>query len=157
MRMTKRHFHQNSLRRHLKEKREEGDDDEAPRLPSMIAASWEEIDAVDDKATKEPPVSIEDGVDPQVPGERNDGTPVTMQNRERLFDPSSTSNQTPSTATIFQVDAPSMTSTPQRGDQRSMGLDTNDHGSSADKCWETKRTIQPSCHDQHKQHDSAWT
>jgi hypothetical protein len=110
------------------EKREEGDDDEAPRLPSMIAASWEEIDAVDDKATKEPPVSIEDGVDPQVPGERNDGTPVTTQNRERLFDPSSTSNQTPSTATIFQVDAPSMTSTPQRGDQRSMGLDTNDHG-----------------------------
>jgi len=35
----------------------------------MIAASWEEIDAADDKATEEPPVSIEDGVDPQVPAE----------------------------------------------------------------------------------------
>ena len=62
------------------EKWEEGDDNKAPRLPSMIAASWEEIDAADDKTTKERPVSIEDGVDPQVPGEQNDGTPVTTQN-----------------------------------------------------------------------------
>ena len=110
------------------EKREEGDDDEAPRPPSMIAASWDEIDAADDKATKEPPVSIEDGVDPQVPGERNDGAPVTTGNRERLFDPSSSSNQTPSTASSVQVDAPSMTPTPQRGDERSLGLAANDHG-----------------------------
>ena len=110
------------------EKREEGDDDEAPRPPSMIVASWEEIDAADDKATKEPPVSIEDGVDPQVPGERNDGTPVTTGNRERLFDPSSSSNQTPSTTSYVQVGAPSITPTPQRGDERSLGFAANDHG-----------------------------
>jgi len=94
----------------------------------MIAASWEEIDAADDKATKEPPVSIEDGVDPQVPGERNDGAPVTTANRERLFDPSSSSNQTPSTASSVQVVAPSMTPTPQREGERSLGLAANDHG-----------------------------
>jgi hypothetical protein len=110
------------------EKREEGEDVEAPRPPSMIAASWEEIDAADNKATKKPPVSIEDGVDPQVPGERNDGTPVTTGNRERHFDPSSSSNQPPSTASSVQVDAPSITPTPQRGDERSLGLAANDHG-----------------------------
>jgi hypothetical protein len=110
------------------EKREEGDDDEAPRPPSMIAASWEEIDAADDKATKKPPVSSEDGVDHQIPGERNDGAPVTTGNRERLFDPSSSSNQTPSTASYVQVGAPSFTPTPQRGDERSLGFAANDHG-----------------------------
>jgi len=110
------------------EKREEGDDDEAPRPPSMIAASWEEIDAADDKATKEPPVSIEDGFDPQVPGERNDGAPVMTGNRERLFDPSSSSNQTPSTTSYVQVGAPSITPTPQRGVERSLGFAANDLG-----------------------------
>jgi hypothetical protein len=94
----------------------------------MIAASWEEIDAADNKATKEPPVSSEDGVDPQIPGERNDGAPVTTGNRERLIDPSSSSNQTPSTTSYVQVGAPSITPTPQRGDERSLGFAANDHG-----------------------------
>jgi len=110
------------------EKREGGDDNEAPRPPSMIAASWEEIDAADNKATKKPPVSSEDGIDPQVPGERNDGTPVTTGNCERLFDPSSSSNQTPSTTSYVQVGAPSITPTPQRGDEQSLGFTANDHG-----------------------------
>jgi hypothetical protein len=95
------------------DKWEEGEDNKAPHPPSMIAASLEEIDAADNKATKKPPVSIEDDVDPQVPGERNDGTPVTTGNRERLFDPSSSSNQTPSTASYVQVGAPAITPTPQ--------------------------------------------
>jgi len=53
---------------------------------------------------------------------------VTMGNRERLFNPFSSSNQTPSTASSVQVDAPSMTPTPQRGDEQSLGLAANDHG-----------------------------
>jgi hypothetical protein len=113
------------------EKREEGEDDEAPRPPSMMAASCEEIDAADHKATKatkRPPVTIDEGVDPQVPEERNDGTPANTGNQGSRFDPSSSSNQPPSTASNVQVGTPSITPTPQREDQRSLSLAINDQG-----------------------------
>ena len=100
------------------EKREEGEDDEALRQPSGMAASCEEIDAADHKAS----------VDPQVPEERNDGTPVNTENQGSLFGPSSSLNQQPSTASNVQVCAPSITTTPSSGDQRSMGLADNDQG-----------------------------
>jgi hypothetical protein len=52
------------------DKFEEVEGDEAPRPPSMIAESSEEIGAADQDAMKRPPVSIEGGVDPQVPAEK---------------------------------------------------------------------------------------
>jgi uncharacterized OsmC-like protein len=140
------------------EKREEGEDDEAPRPPSMMAASCEENDAADHKATKatkRPPVTIDEGVDPQVPVERNDGTHMKQRNRQEIInrvmreideafdndgtpantntrnrgsrsDPSSSSNQPPFTASNVQAGAPSITPTPQRRDQRSLSLAAND-------------------------------
>ena len=140
------------------EKPEEGEDDEAPHLPSMIASSCEENDAADHKATKattRQPVMIDEGVDSQVPEERNDGTHMKQRKRQEIInrvmreideafdndgtpantntgnrgsrsDPSSSSNQPPFTASNVQVGAPSITPTPQRRDQRSLSLAAND-------------------------------
>jgi hypothetical protein len=113
------------------EKREEGEDNEAPRPPSMMAASWEEIDAADHKATKatkRPPATIDEGVGPQVPEERNDGTPANTGNQGSRLDPFSSSNQPSTTASNAQVATPSITPTLPRGDQRSLGLAANDQG-----------------------------
>ena len=79
--------------------------------------------------TKQRPlVTIDEVVDPQVPEEQNDGTPVNMENQGSLLGPFSFLNQPPSTASNVQVGAPSITPTPLRGDQRSLGLAANDQG-----------------------------
>jgi hypothetical protein len=139
------------------EKREEGEDNEAPHPPSMMAASCKEIDAADHKATKRPPVTMDESVDSQVPEEQNDGTHMKQRNRQEIInrvmreideafnnngtpvntntgnrgsrlDPSSSSNQPPSTASNVQVGTASITPTPPRGDQRSLGLAANYQG-----------------------------
>jgi hypothetical protein len=134
---------------HEEEKREEGEDAEAPRPPSMMAEGCGEIVAAGHEARKKPPVSIQDGVAPQVPEERiasaqegegnitimqdivntlmqeiddvfnNDGTPVNMQNQESLLDPSSSSN--------VQIGAPSIPPTPQRGDAPRLATNNQGH------------------------------
>jgi hypothetical protein len=77
--------------------------------------------------TKQRPlVTIDEVVDPQVPEEQNDGTPVNTGNRGSRLDPSSSSNQSPFTASNVQVGAPSITPTPQRRDQQSLSLAAND-------------------------------
>jgi hypothetical protein len=115
---------------HEEEKGEEGEGNRAPRPPSMMTEACKENVAAGHKATKKPPVLIQDGVAPQVPEERiasaheadgnitimqdiinslmqevndvfnNDGTPVNMGNQESLLGPSSSSN--------VQVGAPSI-------------------------------------------------
>jgi hypothetical protein len=134
---------------HEVEKREEGEDTEAPRPPSMMAEGCGEIVAAGHEARKKPPVSIQDGVAPQVPEERiasaqegegnitimqdivntlmqeiddvfnNDGTPVNMRNQESLLDPSSSSN--------VQIGAPSIPPTPQRGDAPRLATNNQGH------------------------------
>jgi hypothetical protein len=77
---------------------------------------------------KKPTEVILVGVDHQVPDEQNDGTPVNMENQGSLLGLSFSLNQPPSTASNVQVGAPSITPTPLRGDQRSLGLAANDQG-----------------------------
>jgi hypothetical protein len=135
-----------------KEKREEGEEDEAPGPPELIVVSYKAIDNTDQEVKKKSPESIEEGVDPQVPQEQiasvheaevninslqdiigslheicsNNGTPVTMDHRESLLDPSSLSDQQHPTASNIQVGASSNTPTPQDGDRPS--LVGNDQG-----------------------------
>jgi hypothetical protein len=125
------------------EKREEGEEDEAPGPPELIAASNEAIENADQEAKKKSPEIFEDVNNPQVPGEGvapvhetevninsaqdiigslhevfdNDVTPATMENREGLMDPSSSSDQQHPTASNAQVGAFSISPTPQGGDR----------------------------------------
>jgi hypothetical protein len=135
------------------EKREEGEEDEAPGPPEMVAASYEAIDNADQEAKKKSPHIFEDVNNPQVLEEGvasvhetevninstqdiigslheicgNDGTPATMDNLEGLLDPSSLSDQQHPTASNVQVDAFSITPTPQGGNRPSLAGSDQGH------------------------------
>jgi hypothetical protein len=135
------------------EKQEEGEEDEAPGHPELIAASYKAIDNANQEAKKKSPQSIEEGVDPQVPQEQiastneaegfinsmqnvfnllhevfdNDGTPSNTENQESLLDPSSSSDQQHPTAFNVQVSAFAITPTPQAGDQPSLAGSDQGH------------------------------
>ena len=109
------------------EKREEIDDEEAPRPPEMIGYDSEE-EKPKIASAHEDFVDMVNRVMQEIDEAfNNDETPVNRGNRESLLDPSSSSNQALSTTSNVQVDSPSITPSHQSDNGPSLPVSGQGH------------------------------